>query len=158
MEPSWLCFILKTHPDPIAFSPDGKSTISQVPFSTRVLYSSVAASLQRSDLSPCIAWLKVRGSGSETKYLQLDLPHHQTKWLVVQPLVLLHVWLSTIHQEAVRRGGSGAGGWTGGKTGSGGGGKLTGRSSGGGGSSGIGIGGRVTVMRSSTSPSLPQIE
>src|SRR6266545_5964105 len=30
-------------PDPIAFSPRGKSTTSQIPLSTRVLYSSLAA-------------------------------------------------------------------------------------------------------------------
>src|SRR6266508_5531616 len=57
----------------------------------------------------------------------------------------------------VRRGASGIGGGTGGKMGSCGGGKSIGTSSAGGrGSAGTGTGGRVTVVRSSTSSSPPR--
>src|SRR6266568_3339423 len=69
MEPSALCLTRNTHPDPMAFWSTGKSTISRVPVSTRVLYSSVAASLHHWDCSPCIAYLKVRGSGTEAEFV-----------------------------------------------------------------------------------------
>ena len=68
MEPSALCLTRNTHPDPMAFWSTGKSTISKVPVSTRVLYSSVAASLHPWDCSPCIACLKVQGSGTEAEF------------------------------------------------------------------------------------------
>jgi len=42
--------------------------ISKVPVSTRVLYSSVAASHHPSAWLPCIACLKVRGSGNEAEF------------------------------------------------------------------------------------------
>src|SRR6266568_4677995 len=68
MEPSALCLTQNTHPDPMAFWSTGKSTILKVLVSTRVLYSSVAASLHLWDCSPCIACLKVRGSGTEAEF------------------------------------------------------------------------------------------
>src|SRR6266545_4515306 len=68
MEPSALCLTRNTHPDPMAFWSVGKSRISKVPVSTRVLYSSVAASRHPSAWSPCIACLKVRCSGNEAEF------------------------------------------------------------------------------------------
>jgi len=56
----------------MAFWSVGKSTISKVPVSTRVLYSSVAASHHPSAWCPCIACLKVRGSGNEAEFTALS--------------------------------------------------------------------------------------
>jgi len=162
---SWLCFLtLNIQPDPIAFCPSGRSTNSQVPFSTRVLYSSKAASLQRSDCGPCIACLKVRGSSPETEFgcwssAASSLSSDQMTGGSASGSTGCFIFYSPGGCEmcCVRRGGSGAGGWTGGKIGSG---KSTDGSSGSSGaegSSGTGIGGRVAVVRSSTSPSPPRL-
>ena len=68
MEPSALCLSQNTQPDPITFWSTGKATISKMPVPTRVLYLSVVAFRHLSDCWPCIACLKVQGSGTEAEF------------------------------------------------------------------------------------------